>query len=218
MKIKLVIFDLDGTLIDAYKPVERSINFTLRKFGFSPISAEQIKRTVGWGDRHLLQRFVGEENIDKVLNVYRRHHQTSLKKGSKTLPGVKKVLNYLKKEKYKTAVASNRPTKFSHIVMRHLGLKEHFHYVLCGDRVHRPKPYPDILKTILMKFDAHPSESLYVGDMTIDVQTGQRAAVKTVAVTTGSSTRKELQELNPLTVIDDIRELIDILQDLNGVG
>ena len=215
-KIKLVIFDLDGTLIDAYKPVERSINFTMKQFGLPLISAETIKRTVGWGDRHLLQSFTGEKNLDKILAVYRKHHQTSLKKGSKTLPGAKRVLSYLKQRKYKTAVASNRPTVFSDIVIRHLGLKDSFDCVLCGDRVHRPKPYPDILKMIMMKFDVSPGQCLYVGDMTIDVQTGQRAGVKTVAVATGSSTGKELQDLKPFALIEDIRDLIGILEDING--
>ena len=215
-RVKLVIFDLDGTLIDAYKPVERSINFTMKQFGFPPVSAETIKKTVGWGDRHLLQSFTGEKNLENILAVYRKHHQTALKKGSKTLPGAKRVLNYLKQKKYKTAVASNRPTVFSDIVIRHLGLKDSFDYVLCGDRVHRPKPYPDILKTIMLKLDAGPAECLYVGDMTIDIQTGQRAGVKTVAVATGSSTGKELRDLRPYALIEDIRELIGILEDING--
>ncbi|HPN57380.1 MAG TPA: HAD family hydrolase [Candidatus Omnitrophota bacterium] len=218
MTIKLVIFDLDGTLIDAYKPVERSINYTMKQFGFPPVSAETIKRTVGWGDRHLLQNFIGEKDLDTVLAVYRKHHQTSLKKGSKTIPGAKRVLNYLKQRGYKIAVASNRPTAFSDIVIRHLELKEYFDYVLCGDRVHRPKPYPDILKTIMLKFDICPAECLYVGDMTIDIQTGQRAGVKTVAVITGSSTKEELQELKPYALIKDIRELIEILEDIHGTG
>ncbi|MFA5262154.1 MAG: HAD family hydrolase [Candidatus Omnitrophota bacterium] len=216
MTIKLVIFDLDGTIIDAYKPVERSINYAMKQFGFPAVSAVTIKKTVGWGDRHLLQSFVGEHDLDQILAVYRQHHQTSLKKGSKTLPGAKRVLNYLKQRGYKIAVASNRPTLFSDIIIRHLGLKDYFDYVLCGDRVHRPKPYPDILKMIMLKFDIRPAQCLYVGDMTIDIQTGQRAGVKTVAVTSGSSTVEELRDLKPYALIKDIRKLIDILEDING--
>jgi len=214
--IQLVVFDLDGTLVDAYRPVERSINYTMKKFGFPPVSAETIKKTVGWGDRYLLQSFVGEKDLDPILAVYRKHHQTSLKTGSKTLPGAKRVLNYLKQRGYKIAVASNRPTLFSDLLIRHLGLKDYFDYVLCGDRVHRPKPYPDILKTIMLKFDLCPAQCLYVGDMTIDIQTGQRAGIKTVAVVTGSSTKEELRELKPYALIKDIRDLVKILEDING--
>jgi HAD superfamily hydrolase (TIGR01549 family) len=213
MAIKIVIFDLDGTLVDAYKPVERSINYTLKQFGFPAVSGETIKRTVGRGDRHLLEAFAGPERIDEVLKVYRKHHREALKRGTKLLPGAKRLLQYLKKQGYKTAVASNRPTEFSNIIIRHLGIREYFDYVLCGDRVLRAKPCPDILKKILLKFALPPAESLYVGDMTIDVETGRRAAVKTVAVVTGSSRREELAALRPFAVVDRVLDLVPILED-----
>lgn len=198
-------------MIDAYKPVERSINFSLRAHGFPAIDTETIKRTVGWGDRHLLEAFVGKERVAAVLKTYRRHHKESLKNGSKLLPGAGKLLRYLAKNRFKLAVASNRPTKYSHIVMRHLKIRDFFDYVLCADKAKRPKPYPDILKTILGRFSLTPSQALFVGDMTIDVQTGKRARVKTVAVASGSSRADELEALKPFAVIHHLDELVLIL-------
>ncbi len=217
-KIKLVIFDLDGTLINAYTAVYRSVNYAMRISGFPPIDHKTIKRTVGWGDRHLIERFVGKENAVKTLAVYRRHHQEALKSGAKLLPGTQRLLTYLKKHKYKVAVASNRPTKFSRIVVRHLDIKKYFDYILCGDRVDRPKPYPDMLLKILERFSLKSGEALYVGDMTIDVQTGKRAGVKTVAVTTGSHTADELFKERPYRVIRRVAEVEAIIEEFNANG
>ena len=215
-KVKLAIFDLDGTLINAYPAVYRSINYTMKQISLSPLDHETIKKTVGWGDRHLLRSFVGDERIEEFLAIYRRHHKDSLKSGSKLLPGAKRLLTFLKKHKYKIAVASNRPTKFSRIVMKHLKIDSYFDYVLCGDKAKRPKPFPDILKQILAKFHLKPKEALYVGDMTIDIQTGKGAKVKTIAVATGSSSKRELAGMNPDYIIDNVFEVAGILKSLNG--
>lgn len=207
MKTKLVIFDLDGTLINAYPAVYRSVNFTVTKFGFAPITHTTIKRTVGWGDRHLLQSFIGDKNLDAALKVYRRHHAIALRQDTKLLPGALKILQYLKSNGFKIAVASNRPTKFSLIAMRYLKIDHFFDEILCGDKVVHPKPAPDILKEILKKLELSPSEALYVGDMGIDILTGRRAKVKTIAVSSGSNTTEELSALKPLAVIKNVAKL-----------
>ncbi len=201
---KIVIFDLDGTLINAYSAVYRSLNFTVAKFGFKPITHQLIKRTVGWGDRHLLRSFIGDKNVDQALKVYRHHHAAALCQDTKLLPGALKILRYLKKNGFKTAVASNRPTRFSLIVLRYLKIRSFFDEVLCGDKVPRPKPSPDILKVILKRTGLVASEALYVGDMGIDVLTGQRARIKTIAVATGSSSIAELAALKPLAVVRNV--------------
>jgi len=209
--VKLIIFDLDGTLIDAYQAVEESVNFCLRAVGRRPIGALTIKRTVGWGDRQLLIALQGEKGIDKILAMYRRHHRGALRRGSKLLPGSRKVLQVLKKKGYRLAVASNRPTKFSYIVLRHLGILRYFDYVLCADKARRPKPYPDMLRQILRHFSLASREAVYVGDMTIDIQSGRRARVKTVAVAGGSSRKKELAALKPMAVIRRIADLLKVV-------
>ncbi len=215
-KIKLIIFDLDGTLVNAYAAVYQSVNYAMQVSGFPPIDHQTIKRTVGWGDRHLIERFVGKARSVETLAIYRRHHQEALKHKSKLLPGAERVLAGLKRQKYKLAVASNRPTKFSRILVKHLDIKKYFDYILCGDKVERPKPYPDILLKILERFSLTPPEALYVGDMTIDVQTGKRAKIKTVAVTTGSHLADELRQLKPYRVIERIFNIQKIVEELNG--
>ncbi len=213
-KIKAVIFDLDGTLVNAYKAVERSMNYALSKAGFPCVSAHTIKRSVGWGDKHLIEGFVGKKDAPCVLASYRRHHKESLKTGVTFLPGAEQILKYFYRNNYLLAIASNRPTPFTRIILKILKMENYFDYVLCGDKISHPKPHPDILRLILKKFKLHHREALYVGDMTIDVKTGNSARVKTVAVLTGSSTRAEIQALKPYKIIKRISQLRKIIEEL----
>ena len=214
-QLKLVIFDLDGTLVDAYQGVASSLNYTLAQLNCAPIDDDIIKRTVRLGDRHLIAAFVAENDVDKALSIFRQHHARALKEGTTYLPGAKKLLKDLKTEKYVLAIASNRPTRFTHIILKHLRMQQFFDYVLCGDKVPHPKPAADILEQILKKFSLLPGETLYVGDMTVDVETGKKAGVRTVAVVTGSSTKEELAALKPFKIIDRVSQVAQIIEDLS---
>lgn len=205
--VKLFIFDLDGTLVDAYPAIISSFNYTMEKMELSLQDDLTIRRAVGWGNGNLLRPFVGEERLEEARDIYRKHHHRELKKTTRLLPGAKRLLNKLKRKNYQLAIASNRPEYSSKIILRHLKADEYFDYILCGDKIANPKPAPDILKKILEKFDLSPREAVYVGDMTVDVLTGKRAKVRTVAVVTGSSTKSEVRKLQPFKLIDRLTEL-----------
>ncbi len=211
--IKLVIFDLDGTLVNAYPAVSQSVNYTLKALGHRPRSYDEIKRSVGGGDRKLLALFVGEKRTAQALKIYRPHHAKALKAkgGVKLLPGAGQILKFLKAKGYKLAIASNRPTKFTRIILSELGISPCFDVVLCADKTPRPKPYPDILRAIIKRLKLENKEVLYVGDMTIDIHCGRRARVRVVSVNTGSSSRKELKALKPWALIDRITQLKPII-------
>jgi len=209
--IKLVIFDLDGTLVDAYAAIYRSFNYALKKTGLKPKPSLTIRRAVGWGDRQLLSPFVPEASLDKALALYRAHHQKALIRYSCLFPCVKSMLRRLKAKGYKLAVASNRPTKFSLMLIKHLKIKKYFDYVLCADTLKQGKPHPEILHRILKKFSLLPGQALYVGDMTLDAQAGRRAGVRAVIVTTGSSSVKEIKKEKPYMIIRRVCGLSNIL-------
>jgi phosphoglycolate phosphatase len=210
-KFSLAIFDLDGTLVDAYPAIICSFNFTMKKFNYPLQNEAVIRRAVGWGDENLLRPFVAFKDLRQALFIYRRHHKKSLVKYSRLFPGAKTVLRQLKNKGYKLAVASNRPTQFSWILIRRLGLREYFAYVLCADKLKYSKPHPQILQEIMQKFSKKPKETIYVGDMAIDAQAGKRAKVKTTIVTTGSSKLSEIRKEKPYRIISRITQLLKIL-------
>ena len=210
-KIKIVIFDLDGTLVNAYKAVAESINYALRALDIPAIDDYTIQRNVGWGEKVLVSRFVPASQMKRALVIYRRHHKTALKTGVKFLPGALRTLRVLSKEGIHLAIASNRPSYFTNIILKTLKVRPLFCRVVCADKVARPKPYADMLQEILRRQKLKPAQALYVGDMTIDVITGRRAKVKTVAVTTGSSTRGELGKEKPFRIISNVSQSLAVL-------
>ena len=205
--IKLVIFDLDGTLIDAYAAICSSFNYVMRKLGLKPKSLGLIRRSVGWGDANLLSAYISEHDLARSLRLYRNHHKLSLLRQSRLYPYTRAFLRKLKARGCKLAVASNRPSKFSFILLKHLRIIDFFDYVLCADKLKRGKPDPAILNKIIKKFSLKKSQVLYVGDMVIDAQAGRRAKVKTIIVTGGSSSIAEIKREHPFKIISGIRQL-----------
>ncbi|MDD5669602.1 MAG: HAD family hydrolase [Candidatus Omnitrophica bacterium] len=204
---RLIIFDVDGTLIDAYPAITSSFNFTMERLGYAVKPPRVIRKAVGWGDLNLLKPFVKPDDLKKALRIYRKHHRKELLLSSRLFPGVKRMLAAFKKKKYLLAIASNRPTKFTRILIKHLAVISYFDYVLCADRLKRGKPYPDIIRKIMEKLSVGPDHTIYAGDMFIDILAGRRAHVRTVAVLTGSSSRKELKKENPWKILRKITEL-----------
>ena len=201
---RLIIFDLDGTLVDAYKAIESSFNFTMRQLGYPKADALTIRRAVGWGDENLLKPFIKNKDLKKATAIYRAHHKKSLLAQSKVIPGVKKLLKYFRKKGIKLAIATNRPTKFTHILLRTLRIRKLFDYVLCADKLKNRKPHPEILIKIMKKFKVNRAQALYVGDMSIDVQAGKRAKIDTIAVLTGSHTRGDLWKEEPMGIFANV--------------
>jgi len=211
--LKLVIFDLDGTLVDAYPAITASFNFTMQKLGYPTQKEIVIRKAVGWGDENLLKPFVKDKDLDKAIGIYRRHHKLSLLKKASILKGVFRVLKFLKRKKIKIAVASNRPSKFSWIIIKRLNLDRYLDYVLCADNVKYIKPHPYLLNKIMQHFKVLPYQTLYIGDMSVDVKAGKAAGIKTVAVTTGSHTKKEVKQYKPFKIISKITGLIKIIKE-----
>lgn len=210
-RTKLIIFDLDGTLVDAYPAIISSFNYTMQRLGYPRQTGGVIRRAVGHGDENLLRPFLEAGDLPSALSIYRRHHRSALRAESRLFPNVIRVLAYLKNKGYRLAVASNRPTRFSWILIRHLKLKKYFSYVLCANKPKYLKPRPYILNKIRQRFRLRKDEVFYVGDMALDARAGRRAGVKTVMVTTGSSSRREIQKENPYLIIGRISGMLKIL-------
>ena len=209
--IKLVIFDIDGTLVDAYSAIEKSVNYVMKKMGYPLRDYLTIRRAVGGGDKNLLEQFVNIKDLKKALFLYRRDQKIALLKYSTLMPNARSVLRYLKDKNYKLAIASNRPTRFAKILIQHLNIAQYFDYTLCADKLRFGKPHAEILLKIIQRLRVKITQSLYVGDMSIDAQAGKRAGVKTIIVATGSSTISEIKKANPQRVIRNLSSLISLI-------
>jgi len=209
--IRLVIFDLDGTLVDAYPAIRDSVNYMMIKMGRPRQSLLTVKRSVGLGVDNLVRRFIEEGRAEEALEIFREHHDKRLRKNLKLMPGAKGLLAALKARGYRMAIASNRPAKFCRIILETLGINEYFFKVVGGDAVKFPKPHPAMLQVILKAARVHANEALYVGDMFVDIQCGRKAGIFTVAIPTGSCTLAEIKAEKPDMLINRLSGLRDIL-------
>jgi phosphoglycolate phosphatase len=209
--IKLIIFDLDGTIVDAYDAIIDSFNYTMKKLHLPMVEPLLIRKAVGWGDKMLLSPFVKKGLLAKALNIYQPHHRVSLLKKSHLIPGAKNILKYLKEKGYGLAVASNRPSEFTRILIKHLKIDRFFDYVLCADQIKRGKPDPEIILRIMKYLSRSKRSTIYIGDMTVDVQAAKAAGVMSIAVLTGSSSKQEIKKERPDFILENIVYLRKVL-------
>ena len=212
-RIRLVIFDVDGTLVNAYAAVARSVNFLMDTLGLPHVRKKDIIAAVGWGEHHLLAQFIPAASLDKAVALYRLHHADSLRRNSSLLPGARHLLKSLKKKGCILAIASNRSMRFTRLLLRILGIAGYFDCILCRDKVANPKPHPEILLKIMRRLHISRQETIFVGDMTVDIEAGKRAGVRTVAVTTGSSSRRSLKALKPWRIIHALDQVLSLFDE-----
>ncbi|MBU1043764.1 MAG: HAD family hydrolase [Candidatus Omnitrophica bacterium] len=204
---KLFIFDLDGTLVDAYQAISASLNFCRDKFGYEPVAFEVIKSNIGHGDKNFVAQFFPKNQVEKALSLYRTHHKGSLKKHAKLKPYAKAMLYNLKRRKKLLAIASNRPAAYTDIVVKALDIKKYFDFILCADQINSLKPKPKILFEVLKKLDVQIQDAVYAGDMDVDMDTAQRAKMDAIFVAGGSSTVQEVSQYKNKIIVNVLKEV-----------
>ena len=205
---RLIIFDLDGTLVDAYPALIASVVYTVRRLGYPVPSNTRIRRAVGRGQRFLLEPFVDGKDLKRALRLFRPHHRKALLRGARWMPHARRVLSALRRRGVFLAIASNRPAPFTRQILRVLGAGRTFDVVRCADQSGRGKPHPQMLHDIRRRLGVARADAVYVGDMPIDIEAGRRAGLDTIGVATGSSTFKELKASRPTLIIKGLPDLL----------
>lgn len=210
----MVIFDLDGTLLDTLDDLCNSVNYSLRTNNFPERSLAEVRTFVGNGIRLLIERSVPEgtskELIDKTFECFKTYYAVHCNDKTKTYPGVMDMLKELKKNGYKIAVLSNKAqyavTKLCDIYFNNLlddavGARENI----------AKKPSPDALYICAENNNINLNNVIYVGDSDVDVATANNAGVRGIAVTWGFRSRELLIKCGAENLADNTDELLQIL-------
>ncbi|HEX9021478.1 MAG TPA: HAD-IA family hydrolase [Nitrospirota bacterium] len=205
--ISLLIFDLDGTLVNTLEDIAASVNFTLQKLGRPLIPLDAVRQYVGDGVEMLMRRALGGEDglLADAVGVYTVHHSRNLMTRSRLYPSVKDTLEYF--QALPMAVITNKSSEFVHPLMEGLGIARYFRLILGADSGLPLKPAPDALVKIMAELEAPKERTAIVGDGTTDVRAGKAAGVITCSVTYGFRTEEELKKAGPDHVIRDLSEL-----------
>lgn len=195
--IKLLIFDLDGTLVNSFGAIHDSLTHAMNALGRPPWNLETTKRHVGWGLAHLIACAVGDELVEQGVGLFRQHYAQHFLEKTHLLSGVGPVLHQMHQEGFTLAIASNKPSRFTREIMKHFKLHQLFHSILGPEDVSHPKPHPEMLEKITQSAGISTKETLYVGDMPLDLETAKNAGVEAVLVATGVYAFRELKSLHP---------------------
>lgn len=213
--IKLVIFDLDGTLIDSRLDLVHSVNAALRHIGRPALPDDVIASYVGDGAPILIQRALGGEEVDEAvirkgleffLSYYREHkldHTTVYAGIPEALAAIQQSENGTPR---KMAVLSNKPVHPSRAIVEALGLGKFFSQIYGGNSFPSKKPDPEGARKLLEEYGVDPQHAAIVGDSHVDVETGRNAGMVTVGVSYGFAPHT-LGDQPPDVLVDDPHEL-----------
>lgn len=213
---KLVIFDLDGTLLDTIADLAGATNYALTQLGYPTHDTDTIRTFVGNGINKLLERALPaneqtEENVMRMRSYFVPYYDAHNADLSRPYPGIEMLLQSLQKKGIEIAVASNKYQEATTKLVKHYFPTIQFAEIL-GQRENIPvKPHPTIVFDILNKTGIDKKDVLYVGDSGVDMQTAQNAEVDAIGVTWGFRPRTELEALHPLGIIDKAEELMDYI-------
>jgi len=209
--IRGIFFDLDGTLIDSFQAITAALNLTRASYGLQPVSVEEAKRHVGGGVERLLLGSMGEKYVEEAVVVFRKHYSGLHLEETRLYPGVKNTLEGLLNKQYGLGVATNKPLRFSRDILDHLGILNYFLDVLAPEMVQHRKPHREMLDLLMEKAGITAEETLYIGDMTIDITFARNAGVHVWVLPWGCSTREELANAKPDAILKDFSEITERL-------
>lgn len=209
----LVIFDLDGTLVDSRRDIATSVNELLVRTGRPPLPAERVFGFIGNGVRKLLERSLGgnveEREIEEALEVFLPIYRSHLLDTTLPYPGVREALEALAPGR-QLAVLTNKPTSESVSLLEGLELRRYFGQVHGGDAFPHRKPHRIGVDSLIESTGARREYTLMVGDSRVDFETAHNAEIAVSLVSYGIGAA-EVRTLAPDYIIDDLRQLVPII-------
>ena len=218
MKKKIVIFDLDGTLINTLEDLKNSTNYALSCLNYPTKTIDEICQFVGNGVAKLIERAIpdGKDNPDfqQCLETFKNHYSKNMYNKTAPYNKIPQMLKTLKQKGYITAVVSNKfdmavkelcSKYFPDLIDFAAGENE-----ACGIR---KKPAPDTVLKVLEKFNLTNNEAVYVGDSDVDIMTAKNSRMPCISVTWGFRNREFLTKHDAEIIIDSPDEIIDILKN-----
>jgi len=196
----IVIFDMDGTLIDSKKDITISVNYVRDiNHNLPPLTQKYIVDVINMQERELPKLFYNTDSYEKKdATIFEEHYLDQCIQNLYLYEDILKLLQELKKESIKISVATNAPTKFAKKMLHHLGIEEMFDMIVGADMVRNSKPSPEMLELILKdyKFNSQEDSAYMIGDSIKDMKSAESAGIKPIFVKWGFS----VDSFNYLTV------------------
>lgn len=217
--VDLVIFDLDGTLIDTAGEIAAATNDFLACYGWPTLSVDAVSRWIGRGTRALLAEAIadatgrpseavaGSEEFADYVSVFDRYYDEHCGTTGELYPGVRDTLDDLRGAGTKLAVVTNKEGRYTQRVLEAHRIADRFTPVISGDSLARKKPHPDGILACLEANRVAPQRSLFIGDSAIDAETGHNAGVRVWLLPHGYNMGRPLDEADADRIVRDFAEI-----------
>jgi phosphoglycolate phosphatase len=207
-QVRLIVFDLDGTLIDSSRDLIVAVNAARTRMGLAALDDPTVLSYIGQGARDLMRQALGEgateERVETALSYFREYYAAHLLDFTRPYPGVVPALDRLQSRTL--AVLTNKPLRFTIPIVEGLDLAPRFARIYGEDSFPRKKPDPMGLLALLTEFRVEPPQALLVGDSEIDMETARNAGTWACGVSYGLGSHR-LHLCPPDLTISDMREL-----------
>ena len=212
MKYKLVMFDLDGTVLNTLEDLHSSLNHSLNKYGFPLRTLEEVRSFLGNGIHKLVElslpKNVNKESLELVFKEFKEYYATHCDILTKPYDGILELLKVLKEKGYKTAIISNK-ANFAVQTLVNKYFPNLIDYAV-GEIIGIPrKPDPTSLINVMKYFNVKKSESLYVGDSEVDIEVSKNANVDSIIVSWGFRDEDFLKSLKPRVIVNNTSDLLE---------
>ena len=218
---KLIIFDLDGTLIDSVPDLALAINHTMKSLNIKEYPEELIRSWVGNGASILVKRALSsntkiDKNIDDrlyndALTIFLEFYKSNLTNSTKLYPNVRDILKYLKSKDYTLAIVTNKPFDFIEPILQNFDINKYFSYCIGADSLDEKKPSAKPLIHVCNKLNISIKNSIMIGDSKNDIIAASNANMDSVAVSYGYNYDENISMYNPNVILDKFSLLKDIL-------
>lgn len=217
---ELIIFDMDGTLIDSAPSLAFAINHMLKELNRETISLNRVREFIGKGSEILVKRAllnrvdidniaINEEEFKNAHKILLDFYGKNLNAKTTLFPNTKETLEELQKE-YKIALVTNKPHQFVNEILEYFNIDKYFDYTLGASDKIAKKPAPDMLLATCKYFNIEPNSAVMIGDSNNDILAAKSADIDTIAVTYGYS-NKDIRELEPTVTVDNLAQIPKVL-------
>jgi phosphoglycolate phosphatase len=210
---ELLIFDLDGTLIDSKRDLADSVNAMRVHLGEPPLDDQTVYSYVGNGAPVLVRRALpgrDEEEIEQGLKFFLDYYREHMLDATTLYPGVREALDELLAAGVKMAVLTNKPVRFSEHLVKGLGLDGHFFRIYGGNSFAEKKPHPKGIDLLMEESGIGREHTIMIGDSAVDIMTARNAQVRACGVSWGFQP-ETFAAAPPDFVIDKMSELVGMI-------
>lgn len=212
---RLVLFDLDGTLVDSAPDLAAATNAMLAELGLAPIADDDVRRLIGRGGRELVRRVLtgalgvapDEASADVAYRSFADHYLATLDRATRLYPGVRAGLDALHEQGHALGCVTNKPARFTEPLLRALRLDAELEVIVCGDTLPVMKPDPAPLLHAAERCATAPAHCVMVGDTLTDIAAARAAGIRAVWVSYGYSHGLDVAAVAPDATLDTLADI-----------